>query len=89
VKVAVALALARRQAVVELELEEGATVREAVSASGLAGRFPELDLGRLTPGICSRACGWDAKLRDGDRVELYRPLQADAKQMRRLRARKP
>jgi hypothetical protein len=88
-KVAVALALAGRQAVVELELEEGATVRQAVSASGLAGRFPELDLGRLTPGIWSRASGWDAKLRDGDRVELYRPLQADAKQMRRSRARKP
>ena len=87
-KVAVALALERDQAVVELELAEGATVAEAVAAAGLASRFPGIELGALTPGIWSRACAWDARLREGDRVELYRPLQADAKGLRRARARR-
>ena len=86
-KVAVVLALPGRQAVVELDLAEGATVAEAVAASRLASRFPEIGIDALTPGIWSRACTWEQRLREGDRVELYRPLQADAKGMRRARAR--
>ena len=87
-KVAIALALPGRQAVVELELAEGATVADAVAASGLEREFPGLALRALTPGIWSHACAWDMRLREGDRVELYRGLQADAKGMRRERARK-
>ena len=85
-KVSLALALPLVQVVVELELAEGATVAEAVAAADLAARFPGIELDPLTPGIWSRACAWDTRLREGDRVELYRPLQADAKGMRRARA---
>jgi hypothetical protein len=53
----------------------------------LRERFPELDLGAAALGIWSRACDGDTRLRDGDRVEVYRALKADAKQQRRARAR--
>ena len=85
-KVSVAVALPGRQEVIELELAEGSTVAEAIAVAALERRFPELDLASLRTGIWSRACGPQARLRDGDRVELYRPLTADAKGMRRDRA---
>ena len=85
-RVVVALALPGRQAAVELDLAEGATVAEALAAARLEARFPDVDARGLEPGIWSKTCTWDAALREGDRVELYRPLEADAKQMRRERA---
>ena len=86
-RVSVALALPDRQEVVDLELEPGALVRDAIAASGLAQRFPEAGIGAMRTGIWSRPCAADTALRDGDRVELYRDLQVDAKAMRRARAR--
>jgi putative ubiquitin-RnfH superfamily antitoxin RatB of RatAB toxin-antitoxin module len=86
-RVCVVLALPDRQDVVELDLEEGATLADAVSASGLAARYPSLDIARMPAGIWSRLRPPETRLRDGDRVELYRPLQADAKAQRRARAR--
>lgn len=80
-KVSVALARPEGQVVIELDLPEGATVAEAIAASGI-------DATGLTPGIWSRECALDASLREGDRVELYRPLVVDVKQARRERARK-
>ena len=84
-RVSVAVALPGRQEVIELELPEGSCLADAVAASRVLRRFPELR-GAAT-GIWSRPCKEDARLREGDRVELYRPLVADAKQMRRARAR--
>jgi putative ubiquitin-RnfH superfamily antitoxin RatB of RatAB toxin-antitoxin module len=86
-RVSVAIALPDRQEVVDLEIEAGALVRDAIAASGLAERFPEAGIAAMRTGIWSRACAPDTPLRDGDRVELYRPLQVDAKAMRRARAR--
>ena len=86
-KVCVALALPAVQEVVELELPDGATVADAIAAAALAQRFPGLDLGALDVGVWSRPCDRSTILRDGDRVELYRALQADAKAQRRARAR--
>lgn len=86
-RVSVVLALADRQEVVELSLGEGATVADALARSGFAARFPELDLDAAQVGVWSRPCGRQARLRDGDRVEVYRPLSADPKEMRRRRAR--
>jgi putative ubiquitin-RnfH superfamily antitoxin RatB of RatAB toxin-antitoxin module len=84
-KVEVAIALPGRQEVVEVELPEGACAREAVDASGIRARFAEMDLDALRWGIWSRPCKPDARLREGDRVEIYRPLAMDAKAMRRAR----
>jgi putative ubiquitin-RnfH superfamily antitoxin RatB of RatAB toxin-antitoxin module len=86
-RVSVALALPDRQEVVELELQAGSLVRDAIAASGLAERFPEAGIAAMRTGIWSHPCARDTALRDGDRVELYRALQVDAKAMRRARAR--
>ena len=84
-RVWVAVALADRQEVFEVELPEGATVADALAAARLAERFPEL--ARAPVGIWSRPCGREHRVRDGARVEVYRELRADAKAQRRARAR--
>jgi putative ubiquitin-RnfH superfamily antitoxin RatB of RatAB toxin-antitoxin module len=86
-RVSVVLALPDRQEVVELELEEGSTVADAIAASGLAMRYPALEVERMPAGIWSRPRPPETRLKDGDRVELYRPLRADPKAQRRARAR--
>ncbi len=85
-KVSVAVALPGRQEVIELELDPGATLADAIAAARLAERFPGVDFAAMRTGIWSRAAKPAAALRDGDRVELYRPLNADPKDMRRRRA---
>jgi putative ubiquitin-RnfH superfamily antitoxin RatB of RatAB toxin-antitoxin module len=86
IRVAVAVALPGRQEVFEIEIAEGGTVADALAAARLAERFPGVDLAGLRPGIWSRAAEAATPLREGDRVELYRPLKADPKDARRSRA---
>jgi putative ubiquitin-RnfH superfamily antitoxin RatB of RatAB toxin-antitoxin module len=86
-RVSVVLASPGRQEVVELELAEGATLADAVAAAKLPERFPGVELEDYSTGIWSRPRPATTLLRDGDRVELYRPLRADAKAQRRARAR--
>jgi len=87
IRVAVAVALPGRQQVVELELPEGATVADAIAAAGIAGRAPGVGLESAEWGIWGKVCGLGTPLRGGDRVELLRPLAADAKDQRRERVR--
>ena len=63
----------------ELRLPDGATVRDALAASGLNG---------AQAGIFGKRVAMDTRLADGDRVEVYRPLRMDPKQARRARARR-
>ena len=86
-KVTVAAALPHAQRVVELELPANATAWEAVLAAGVLELYADVPPEDLTLGIWSKACARDALLREGDRVEIYRPIRADAKAMRRVRAR--
>jgi putative ubiquitin-RnfH superfamily antitoxin RatB of RatAB toxin-antitoxin module len=88
IRVSVAVALPGRQEVVELELPEGSTVDDAVRAARVLERYPQSGLSLERVGIWNKACAPAARLREGDRVELYRPLAADPKQMRRARARR-
>jgi len=67
-------------------MEEGATVRMAIKASGVLQAFPEIDLARNRVGVYARLVTLDTPLRDGDRVEIYRPLRVDPKEARRMRA---
>jgi len=69
-----------------LEVQPGACVREAIERCGVLERHPEIDLGRQAVGIWNRRVGLDEPLRDRDRVEIYRPLTADPKEVRRRRA---
>ncbi len=87
IRVSVALALPGRQEVIEVELPEGASVSEAIAAARIRERFAEVDVEGLGVGIWARAASRDSVLREGDRVELYRELKADPKDMRRRRAR--
>jgi putative ubiquitin-RnfH superfamily antitoxin RatB of RatAB toxin-antitoxin module len=85
-RVSVAVALASRQEVIDLDLAARATVADAIAAARLDERFPGVDFSAMRTGIWSRAAGAATRLREGDRVELYRPLEADPKDMRRTRA---
>ena len=69
----------------ELELAAGSCVADALSASGLAERHPQLDLRCAALGIWGTRCDARRLLRDRDRVEVYRPLQVDPKDARRRR----
>lgn len=80
-KVEVAYALADEQFLFELTMPEGATAEQAVKASPLLSLYPDLDFSKL--GIFSRPVGNTTPLRDGDRVEVYRPLKADPRERRR------
>lgn len=89
-KVEVAYARPDLQALVPLQVSEGATAESAIRASGLLARFPEIDLAVQKIGIFGKPCLLEHPLRPGDRVEIYRPLFADPKEARRSRAaRKP
>ena len=73
---------------VKVELPSGATALDAVRASGLLARHPEIDLGRQAVGIYGHAVEPGVRLADGDRVEIYRPLVVEPKEARRRRARR-
>ncbi|MDP2833059.1 MAG: RnfH family protein [Pseudomonadota bacterium] len=75
-----------RQKVAQVILNEGATLREAVERSGLLAEFPEIDLAQNKLGIWNKLAKLDAVVRDKDRVEIYRPLIADPKEVRKQRA---
>ena len=71
-----------------LELEQGATVRQAVEASGVLRAFPSLDLSQGGVGVWGRKASPSQVLRECDRIEIYRPLVVDPKVARRERFRK-
>ena len=87
---AVTVAYSPRAGVVDevlLSLAAGATVQDAVRASGLADRHPQVDLGAMRLGVWGKLRLPEDLLRDRDRVEVYRPLTVDPKETRRLRYR--
>ncbi len=86
VNVEVAYAKPDEQAIVVLAMPEGATVDAAIKASGLLERFPEIALSEINAGIFGVACKLDQLVREGDRIEIYRPLLHDPKEARRQRA---
>jgi putative ubiquitin-RnfH superfamily antitoxin RatB of RatAB toxin-antitoxin module len=87
IEVEVIYALPHHQDVIPVTLPEGATAREAVEASGLLLKYPDIDLGeRNKLGIFSKPARPDTVLREHDRVEVYRPLIADPKAVRKKRA---
>lgn len=86
ISVEVVYALRETQALLKTRVAEGATVGDAIRASGVLEKFPEIDLDRNKVGIFSKLVKLDEKVREKDRVEIYRPLIADPKAVRRQRA---
>jgi putative ubiquitin-RnfH superfamily antitoxin RatB of RatAB toxin-antitoxin module len=83
-RIEVVFALPQKQERILLDLSPGSTVLDAIEASGLLQRLPQIELGRA--GIWGRPVSPETRLRDHDRVEIYRPLIADPKEIRRMRA---
>ena len=86
INIQVIYALPQRQELINLRLPEGATIQQAVEASGLMQKYPEIDPAKGKFGIFAKLSKADAPLRDRDRVEIYRPLLADPKEVRKQRA---
>ena len=90
IEIEVVYAAVDRQVMRAISVAEGVSVRAAVHASGIAAEFPELNLAQCPLGIFGKVVA-DADsrpLQAGDRIEIYRPLLADPKEVRRLRAAK-
>ncbi len=81
--VGVAYADKFKQVWLKLDVPDGCTVREAIERSGLLKQFPELDLDNQTIGVFGKITKLDAKLSDGERVEIYRPITADPETVER------
>lgn len=86
--VEVVFAYPQEQHLLAAEVEAGSTVEAAIRASGMLDKHPEIDLQTMRVGVFGKLCALEDPVRDGDRVEIYRPLKADPKQARRERAAK-
>ena len=85
-RVEVIYALPHRQERVTVELPANSTLMAAVERSGLLAKFPEIDPAKNKFGVFAKLGKPDTILRDRDRVEIYRPLIADPKEVRKQRA---
>ncbi|HEX7130057.1 MAG TPA: RnfH family protein [Rhodanobacteraceae bacterium] len=86
IRVSVVCAAPDRVFLRELELPQGASVGDAIAGSGFRQAWPEVPVSDDRVGIFARKTDLRATLRDGDRVEIYRPLKIDPKDARRKRA---
>jgi len=84
--VEVAYALPHEQVILKVKINVGGTVSDAIKHSGILISYPEIDLEVNKIGVFGKATKMTAVLRAGDRVEIYRPLIADPKEVRRKRA---
>ena len=82
IQVELIYALPDQQEIKVMMVESGATVEQAIIQSGILDEFPEIDLKQNKVGIFSRLAKLDQALRQGDRIEIYRPLLLDPKQIR-------
>ncbi len=86
INVEVVYALPEKQFLLHVKVPEGASVESAIMASGILSLRTDIDLKKNKVGIYSRPVKLGDILNDGDRVEIYRPLTADPKELRRQRA---
>ncbi len=86
ITVKVAYALPHQQVLLEVSLPVGSTVLDAAQRSGIASTFDGVDLEDATFGIFGQIVAPGHVVREGDRVEIYRPLMADPKEVRKARA---
>jgi putative ubiquitin-RnfH superfamily antitoxin RatB of RatAB toxin-antitoxin module len=85
IRIEVVYPLPHEQLLLAAQISNGATLREGILASGVLERYPELSLDTLRAGIFGKLAKLDETLRDRDRIEIYRPLIADPKAVRKQR----
>lgn len=78
--------LPHEQILFKLEVAEGVTIREGIEASGVLAHYPELDPDTMKVGLFGKMAPMKTVLRAKDRIEIYRPLIADPKEVRKQRA---
>ncbi len=87
IKIEVSYALPGEQVILLNHVDSGTTIEQAINLSGILDHFPDIDPGNVNKvGIFGKLAKLDKVLQDGDRVEIYRPLIADPKEVRRKRA---
>ncbi len=86
INVEVAYALPEKQLILPLQVPEGTSVLEAAQQSGITAKFEEIDLDNAKFGIFGKVVAPRQILQEGERVEIYRPLIADPKEVRKARA---
>ena len=86
--VEVAYALPEEQVIISIEVPKKINIKQAIEKSGIQKKFPEIDLSKNKVGIFGKQTTLDHLLSDRDRIEIYRPLILDPKEMRRKRASK-
>jgi putative ubiquitin-RnfH superfamily antitoxin RatB of RatAB toxin-antitoxin module len=86
IKIEVVYALPHEQLLLKLDVPQSSTLADAVRLSGLLEKYPEIDLEKGKFGLYGKLSKTDTVLREKDRVEIYRPLLADPKEVRRKRA---
>ena len=86
ISVEVVYAIPQKQEIFSLNVPEGSTVRQAIEACGVLEKYPEIDLAKNKLGVFAKLTKADTLLRNRDRVEIYRPLIADPKEVRKQRA---
>jgi len=82
----VAYALPQKQLIIPIKVKTGTAAKDAIQMSGIIKKFPEIDLSVNQIGIFGKLTQLDHVLRERDRIEIYRPLIADPKEIRRQRA---
>ncbi len=78
-KIGIAYALPNRQIWLDVQLPDGATIKDAIERSGILAQFPEINLEQQKVGVYGKVSKLDAVLNEGDRVEIYRPIICDPK----------
>lgn len=86
IPIEVIYALPKEQVLLSTKVPEGSTIADGIKASKVLERYPELQLDNLKVGIFSKLATLDTELRAKDRIEIYRPLIADPKEVRKQRA---
>ena len=86
INVEVAYALPEKQCILKVNVDAGTTIGAAIVQSGIMMEFPELDVENSKVGVFGKLAKMTSVLQEGDRVEIYRPLIADPKEVRRKRA---
>lgn len=88
ITIEIVYALPHEQSLLVIVIDEGTTVEQAIFESGVCLQHPEINLAQNKVGIWNKATKLTQTLQDGDRIEIYRPLLADPKEVRKRRAEK-